>query len=262
MNRRFGKFFSDLWKSASDLRFYQEVAALPFGAAFRHLLTVAGFFGTVLAVIAVVQLIFLNNLLLWCRDNLPPVTILDGEARAEVAQPHLVERRVGDKANFAVIIDTTGKTDRVDPRYSGGVLIKRRAIVFKLGETSIERNFGEMRNLSIDRNYFSGLTVGYTKMAFYIAGLYGALVLVLFAQSAAAALIGKVVALLRGSRRSFRAILQMSIYALALAVCVLFFVLFMGIGLQPRCVLALYVFIHLAFLIGAVLTSGGDEIAA
>jgi hypothetical protein len=255
-------FFTDLWKSASDLRFYQEVAALPFGAAFRHLLTVAGFFGTILAVIAVVQLIFLNHFWLWCRDNLPPMTIRDGEAHAEVAQPHLVERRIGDKANFAVIIDTTGKTERVDPRYSGGVLIKRRAIVFKLGETSIERDFGGVRNLSIDRNYFSGLMFGYKRIALYVAGLYGALVLVLFSQAAAAALIGKVVSLLRGSRRSFRAILQMSFYALSLAVCVLFLVLFVGIGLHLKYTLALYVFIHLAFLICAVLTSGGDEIAA
>lgn len=259
---RMRRFFTDIWKSASDLRFYQEVAALPFGVACRHLLTAVGVFGTVLAVLAVVQLIFLNNLLFWCRDNLPPVTIRDGEAHAEVAQPHLIERRIGDRANFAVIIDTTGKTERMDPRYSGGALIKRSAIVFTLGEISIERDLGGVKNLVIDRNYFSGLMYGYMRIALYVAGIYGALALVLFAQAAAATLMGKVVSLLRGSRRSFRAILQMSIYALVLAVCVLFFVLFMGIGLRPQYVLALYVFIHLAFLIGAVLTSGGDESAA
>ena len=259
---RLRRFFTDIWKSASDLRFYQEVGALPFGAACRHFLTVAGVFGAILAVMAVVELIFMNNLWLWCRDNLPPVTIRNGEARAEVAQPYLIERKIGGKAHFAVIIDTTGKTERVDPRYSGGVLIKRRAIVFTLGETSIERDFAGVKNLSIDKNYFSGLINGYGRIALYVAGLYGALVLVLFVQSAAAALIGKIVALLRGSRRSFRAILQMSFYALSLAVCVLFFVLFLGLGLHLRYVLGLYVFVHLAFLIGAVLTSGGDEIAA
>ncbi|MEJ2744864.1 MAG: hypothetical protein P8123_04135, partial [bacterium] len=88
------------------------------------------------------------------------------------------------------------------------------------------------------------------------------LVILLFAQSAVAALIGKGVALLRGSRRSFMSILRMSLYALSLAVCVLFLALFLGIGLQAQYVLMLYVFIHFAFLIGAVLTSGGDESAA
>lgn len=259
---QFKHLLSDLWRSASDLRFYQEVAALPFGVACRHFLIVTGFFGTILAVLAVAQLVFMNNLWLWCRDNLPPVTISNGEARAEVAQPYLMERKMGDKANLAVIIDTTGKTETVDPRYNGGVLIARKAVMFKLGDMSIKRDLAGIKNLSIDKNYFSSLIVGYGRMALYVAGIYGALLLLLFAQSAVAALIGKAVALLRGSRRSFMAVLRMSLYALSLAVCVLFFVLFLGVGLQVRYVLALYVFIHFAFLIGAVLTSGGDESAA
>ena len=260
--RQFSHFLSDLWRSASDLRFYQEVAALPFGVVCRHFLMVAVIFGTILAVLVAVQLVFMNNLWLWCRDNLPPVTIKDGEAHAEVTQPYLIERKMGDKANFAVVIDTTGKTEGVDPRYNGGVRIARRAVTFKLGDMSIKRDLAEVKNLSIDKNYFNGLIVGYWRIAIYVGGIYGALVVLLFVQSAVAALIGKVVALLRGSRRSFMAILRMSLYALSLAVCVLFFVLFLGLGLRVLYVLALYVFIHLAFLIGAVLTSGGDESAA
>lgn len=235
---------------------------LPFGVVCRHFLMVTGFFGTILAILAVVQFIFMNDLWLWCRDNLPPVTIRDGEAHAEVAQPYLIERKMGDKANFAVLIDTTGKTEGIDPRYSGGVLVARKAVTFKLGDMSIKRDLAEVKNLSIDKNYFSGLIVSRGRIALYAAGIYGALVVLLFIQSAVAALIGKVVASIRGSRRSFMAILRMSLYALSLAVCVLFFVLFLGLGLQVRYVLALYTFIHLAFLIGAVLTSGGDESAA
>jgi hypothetical protein len=255
-------FFSDLWRSASDLGFYQEVAALPFGVVCRHFLMVTGFFGTVLAVLAVVQFVFMNNLWLWCRDNLPPVTIRDGEAHAEVAQPYLIERKMGDKANFAVVIDTTGKTESVDPRYNAGVLIARKAVTFKLGDRSLERDLSGVKNLSVDKDYFNDRVVGYGRIALYVAGIYGALIILLFAQAAFAALIGKVAALLRGSRRSFMAIFRMSLYALSLAVCVLFLVLFLGIGLQVRYVFALYVFIHFVFLIGAALTSGGDESAA
>ncbi len=256
---RMRRFLTNIWKSASDLSFYQEVGELPFRAACRHFLTVAGAFSAILAAMAAVELVFMNNLSLWCRDNLPPVTIRNGEARAEVAQPHLIERKFGGGALFAVIIDTTGKTERVDPRYIGGILIKRRSIVFTLGETSIERTLAGVENL---RSYFNGLVRGYRRIALYVSGFYGALMLALFLQSVAGALLGKIAALLRGSPLSFRAIMQMSFYALSVAMCMLFLVLFLGLGLHLRYLLGLYVFVHLAFLIGAVLTSGGDESAA
>jgi hypothetical protein len=127
---------------------------------------------------------------------------------------------------------------------------------------SIDRDLSGVKNLSIDKTYFNDRVVGYGKIALYVVGIYGALLVLLFAQAAVAAFIGRGVALLRRSRCSFMAILRMSLYSLSLAVCVLFLVLFLGIGLQVQYLLALYVFIHFAFLLGAVLTSGGDESVA
>ncbi len=94
-NRRTGRFFTDIWRSASDMRFYGEAAARPFGAALRHLAKVALLLGAVLAAVIVVGLMSFNHAVAWCMDNLPVITVKNGEASADVIQVNASKDRRG-----------------------------------------------------------------------------------------------------------------------------------------------------------------------
>jgi hypothetical protein len=262
MARRFGQFFSDVWRSASDMRFYGEVAALPFWSAFRHLLKVVAALGVVLAVMLVVQLVFLNGVWRWCMDNLPVIAIRNGVASAEVPQPKVIERAVNAKESFAVIIDTTGATAGIDPKYTGGVLVKKKGIVIRVGETVFSRDYLDRASFTVDRAYFRRLIVRPPWIALIAAGIFPGVLAALFIQSAAAAALGTLVSRIRGAGCPFRAVLQMSFYAATLAVCFLFAVVLVGVRLSPLSLLALYAFVHVAFLVGAVFSAGGSARAA
>lgn len=257
MPRRFGYFFSDVWRSASDLRFYGVVAALPFRVALLHLLKVSLALGSMLAVMLVVQLLFLNGVWRWCADNLPVIRVEHGTARAEVIQPKVIEYRASDRESFVVIIDTTGATDGVDAKYRAGVLVKKKGIVFRVGETVFSRDYFTDASFTIDRAYFEGLAVRRRWIALLAAGMYPAVLAALFLQSAAVAGAGALVSRARGAGYPYRAVLQMSFYAVTLAVCFALAVLLVGVRLDPRVLLALYAFVHVAFLVSAVFSAGG-----
>lgn len=244
------------------MRFYVAAASAPFGTAFRHLLKVGFALGTVLAVMLVVQLVFLNGVWRWCAANLPVVTVGNGEAIAAVPQPKVIECAVNAKESFAVIIDTTGVTEGIDPKYAGGVLVKRKSIVFRDGETVLSLDYPARFSLTADRAYFERRHVRRAWIALLAAGVYPAVLGALFVQSAAAAALGTLVSRLRGAGYAFGAVLRMSFYAAALAVCFLFAVLLVGVRLNPFALIALYLFVHIAFLIGAVLSAGGGARAA
>jgi hypothetical protein len=262
MGRKFGALINDVWRSASDLRFYGEVARMPFGTAFRHLLKVAVVAGTIVSLVIVLGTLFLNDIWRWCREALPVVTIRDGEASAAVAQPHCIERPVAAQEKIAVILDTTGAVQQVDQKYIIGALIQRRGIVVKMGEAVLSWSYSANRAFTIDRAFFDRLIVGYAKLILLVSGVYGGLFALLFAQSAAVACIGEAVVRIRGLDYSYREVLQMSFYALALAVCFLLFLMLFGIWLRPSYSLGVYAFIHVVFLLAAILTPGGDERAA
>lgn len=253
-----GHFFKDIWRSATDLKFYQEVARLPLRNAFRHLLKVVALFGTIGAIVLVSQIIFLNQVWRWCGDNLPVIVIRNGEATAEVAQPYRVERKLAGRELCAVVIDTTGQVARLDPKYRLGILVKKRSLVVTMGEGSVQWSFAGVRDLTIDRDYFVRRRVSAGWCVLYVAGLYAVFLALLTAQSAAVALLGQGVSAFRGSGCTFPAVLKMSFYAVSLSVCALFIILVLGIRLMPFYLVAIYLLIHVAFLMGAMLARGGD----
>ncbi len=244
------------------MRFYGTAAALPFRSAFLHLVKVSLAIGSMLAVMLAAQLFFLNNVWRWCADNLPAVTVLNGTASAEVAQPMVIEHRSGAGEPFAVIIDTTGATEGVDLKYRAGVLVKKRGVVFRVGETVFSRDYLADASFTIDRRYFESLVVRRRWIALLAAGVYPAALAALFLQSAAAAAVGVFASRLRGAGLPFRAVLQMSFYAAALAVCFILAILLVGVRLDPRVLLGVYAFVHVAFLVAAVVSAEGGARAA
>ncbi|MDD5557620.1 MAG: DUF1189 family protein [bacterium] len=252
----------ELWRSASDLGFYAEVALRPFGPAFRYLLKVTAVCGTVAALVVCLNVYFLNGLWRWCRDNLPVVTVRDGEASAEVAQPFLVERTIGDGEKGAIIIDTTGGTERVGAEYAAGALVARTGVVVKLGDAVLSWSYARKRDFVMDAAFFDGLIVRRRMLALFAAGTYAALLFGLLLQSAAGALLGEGIALLRGAAYSYRQVFQMSIYAAALSLFALFLLLIFGIWLRPLVAVAACASIHLSFLVAALFAAGREERAA
>ncbi len=54
----------------------------------------------------------------------------------------------------------------------------------------------------------------------------------------------------------------MSFYAAALAVCFILAILLVGVRLDPRVLLGVYAFVHVAFLVAAVVSAEGGARAA
>lgn len=239
------------------MRFYAEVAALPFGAAFRHLAKVAAILGVFLSVTLVAALLAFNHAMAWCMDNLPVITVRNGEASADVPQPRVIECGTGARESFAVIIDTTGAVTAIDPRHANGVLIGKRGLLIKGGDRVYSVDFLDRSSFTVDRAYFSRLVIRPAWIALVAIAVFPGVLAALFAQSAAAAALAVAASRLRGAGCAFLPALQMSFYAAALAVCFLLAVVLVGIRLNPVFLLALYAFVHAAFLIGAVLSAGG-----
>ncbi|MCX6356902.1 MAG: DUF1189 family protein [Candidatus Aureabacteria bacterium] len=226
--------------------------------AVRHLGKLIIGIGTVGAVVMVSQVLFLNGVWRWAMDALPEIIIRDGEASSAVPQPRVVERTLAGRSAWAVVIDTTGKTQRLDEKYSAGVLVRREGLTVNAAGRSIDLSFTRIRDLTIDRAFFQSRILGYPRLALYVLGLYAALSALLSAQALCGGLVGYLLARLRRVSRGFAEVLKMSIYALVLSFCFVCLVFIAGVGLGPSYLLILYVGVHLAFLSAAVLSWKGE----
>lgn len=262
MGLRLRRLFNDMWRSASDLHFYAEVARMPFGPAFAHLLRVSLAAGTVFSLLMILNVYFLNGFMRWCQENMPVVEVRGGEASSDVPQPYIIERTAGSGEKAAVIIDTTGAVARVGGEYMIGALIRKDGITVKARDAELSWSYPKGAAFTIDRRFFGRFIISAWMIPLIAGSIYMAVLLILFAQAAAVALLGEGVAALRGIRYSYREVLQMSFYAVSLAMCVMLILTFLGIVLSPGYSIAVYAFIHLTFLVAAVMTAEGDERAA
>jgi hypothetical protein len=57
---------------------------------------------------------------------LPEITIREGVVQSKVSQPYIAEEK-----DFVFILDTTGKTTRIESRYANGVLLQKNALLVK-----------------------------------------------------------------------------------------------------------------------------------
>jgi len=127
------------------------------------------------------------------------ITIRNGVASAEVPQPKVFDRVVDAKESFVVIIDTTGATAGIDPKYTGGVLVKKKGIVIRVGETVFSRDYLDRASFTVDRDYFRRLIVRPPWIALIATGIFPGVLAALFIQSAAAAALGTLVSRIRGA---------------------------------------------------------------
>jgi hypothetical protein len=116
------------WRSATSFSFYKDILEQPFSASIRYFI-----------VLAVVATIFMssrynyslyrdmNKMAQWVVENIPPVTIERGVVRAQAREPYVLE-----DDSSAIIIDTTGTTPSLDPKYKSGLLIGKENMYVRL----------------------------------------------------------------------------------------------------------------------------------
>jgi len=149
--------WSGLWRSAFDADMYRQAAA-------GSLRRVFGYLAVLLAIAAVVITVQANILFnqsarrfsdsQWWAKNLPEIRIEQGRASSPVPQPFVYEQ-----AAFAFVLDTTGGTTELDPKYRQGVLLTSTELFLRRqrrGEETRRYSLAEMPDVTINQATLQG----------------------------------------------------------------------------------------------------------
>jgi hypothetical protein len=86
------------------------------------------------------------------KKNLPVIDIKDGVASVDVEQPYKITQE-----DFAMIIDTTGKTTSLDG-YKKGILLMKDKVIYKDSEAKTEiYSIADVKALRIDENFMNAI---------------------------------------------------------------------------------------------------------
>lgn len=147
-------FFKKLFSAIYNFKFYRDASkedtttGILFIAAFDFLIVLCSSL-----ILAIVIFPFLpkaeNYTVKYIQDNLPKLILKNGELRSDIKQPYIF-MQIED---FAVIIDTTGKTNDIPKKYNYGLFIGKNKVRFKKNQhESREYNFSDSKNtLIIDK---------------------------------------------------------------------------------------------------------------
>ncbi|MDD5680389.1 MAG: DUF1189 domain-containing protein [Candidatus Omnitrophica bacterium] len=147
------QFFDEMWKAISDFKFYREVKDFSAGKSTKYILSVV----LLISLVLTVRYSYgmgkgLNIAVEWMKKNLPVIEIKDGAAVVSAEQPYEILQD-----DFAVILDTTGKTTSLDGRKKGILLMKDK-IVYKENESKTEiYSLADIKALRIDENFMNAI---------------------------------------------------------------------------------------------------------
>ena len=129
------RFFTQLFRSVSSARFYQEIATRKLSEAMKY------FTILILLVTLVLSVRFTFDVLKglasfeeWSKAHLPEIVIEKGITSVNVPQPWKVSEE-----GFVAIIDTTGGIHDLDESYAQGVLLTRDKLILKRGPYETRR---------------------------------------------------------------------------------------------------------------------------
>lgn len=155
--------FNTIFRSSTDFKFYKEIFYQPFGKTLRYLLLLA-LLATL--VLGVRYSILFNRIsekgLQWIGENIPYIEITDGVVAADVEQPFMIEEE-----GFVMIIDTTGQTLEIGPRYDSGILLTRNKVIIKQDRARTQEfDLSKIKQFRLDkeglgkwRKFFVGILI-------------------------------------------------------------------------------------------------------
>ena len=120
-------FFFRIWSNCVDPKSYSEVIKQPFAKSLGYISLLLFIYVLLVSIVMHFGAIsFARHTMRWIDENIPEITIENGEISADVRQPYIRELD-----GFAVIIDTTGKMKKIDPKYEHGILVTKKQVFFK-----------------------------------------------------------------------------------------------------------------------------------
>lgn len=133
MNRE--RFFTQLLRSMSSARFYQEIPGRKFSDGVKYFSLLILFVTVVLSVRFTFDVVKgLASFETWSKTHLPDITIGKGVVSVNVPQPWKIEEE-----GFLAVIDTTGTIRDLDESHAQGVLLTRNQLILKRGPYETRR---------------------------------------------------------------------------------------------------------------------------
>ena len=173
-------FFKEAWKAISDFKFYKHVKNFSVGKSVKYMLSM------VLLISLILTLRYsyglgkgLDIATEWMKKNLPVIEIQNGAASVNVEQPYKITQE-----DFAVIIDTTGKTASLDG-YKKGILLMKDKVIYKESEAKTEiYSLADIKALRIDENFMNAIRKNavWIIFPFMLLGIYLYLIIARFIQ--------------------------------------------------------------------------------
>lgn len=241
-------FFTEAYKAVSDFKFYKTVKNFSSGKAFKYILSLVLFVSLALSI----RYSFLlgkglDMAMVWMKKNLPVIEIQNGAASVHAEEPYKMT-----EGDFAVILDTTGKTTSLD-EYKRGVLLMKDRVIYKESEMKAEiYKLADVKSLRIDENFMKAVQKNavWIVFPFILLGIYIYLTIARLLQAVIFSLITIFAAAVNKVQLAYSQIFSIGIYAVTLstllgAVSALFLKGIPGMGW-------IYAAIYITYLVMAV----------
>lgn len=141
MPQRFG-VWSLLWKSPFSLEAWQDVGPGSFSRMWRYLallISLAAIIVTIIVQVGMLRVVGNFKQQRWWERNLPDMRIANGQVTSSATQPY-----VREFDDFVFVLDTTGATGDLDPKYRNGILVKKQEVIIRR-----QRGAEEIRRFSL-----------------------------------------------------------------------------------------------------------------
>ena len=195
--------------------FYQEVIHQPLKRSLRYLVVLILIVSLVLSVrYAIAVSRGLKELEAWAWKNLPEIWIEKGETRSPVPQPWRY-----DMDRFVFIVDTTGKIQDVPSEFPQGLLLTRHELILKRQPFDIQRqDLSAIQFFHLDAALISKLRQKgiWFFWPLLLGGFFGYFLIAKYCQIVLFSGISLVTSIVSGRALSYRALLNIGVYAMTL----------------------------------------------
>lgn len=243
------KFFINLWRSATNFRFYKEIA-------FQGVSKNMGYFFLFIFLITLVLSMKFSTALIQgmgevsreIGDKLPEIRIENGIVSTDAQEPFVIEEK-----NFIFIIDTSGKTITIDPSCKQGILLTKNKLINKQSEFETrEYDLSKIKSFTLNKEAMERWRKVFSRFALPIllVSLYPYYTVVKLIQILLFSLIALIVNTATKTNLKYENLFNISLFALTPPV--LLATIFTLAGLKIPLIWLLYIVVYIVFIIGGI----------